>query len=531
MNVLGEHEKLESYKQEGLFDVSPRGNRSKSPSAGYEQSHSFLDFDRKGAALANKVVPFNNPINIYKQSGELLEAFCINSIEQQQAALASNKKGISFFRWGDGLTSRDPLDYLWAQADWPQNGWAGTESTAVPTCVSPGVGLGIDKGSQLGLGRTTNGVGSQAKFGRDLTGGGAFGIPGYAGIGATGMGWEIHDEFDKFVDPPATLNNVNGSALAAHPSRPFFLVGSNNTHIYLWEFGEEKAVATYGVLAASNIAPYALPFVTSLQFDRCGHRFASSASDGIVSAWQLEVGGRSNARPTESSLCFNGHVSDVCYVATSGSVIAASGYSSNGVNVVIWDTLAPPLSSRASVMCHEGGACSIAVFDNDVGTGSISPLIVTGGKGGDVGLHDFRYIATGKTKRHRHLNSVERITDTIDIRSELSSSVGDQNRHGMLWYIPKAHSGSITKIATIPNTSFFLTGSKDGDVKLWDAKRASLVFHWPRLHERHTFLQRSSQSFGGVTRVGVTDIKVISDGFLTCGGDGTVKLVQLTNLL
>lgn len=84
------------------------------------------------------------------------------------------------------------------------------------------------------------------------------------------------------------------------------------------------------------------------------------------------------------------------------------------------------------------------MFDNDVGTGSISPLIVTGGKGGDVGLHDFRYIATGKSKR-RHSNAVERMADSdvIDIRSELSSSVGDQNRHGMLWYIPKAHSGMI----------------------------------------------------------------------------------------
>ncbi|KNA22362.1 hypothetical protein SOVF_034760 [Spinacia oleracea] len=534
MGVLGEHEKLESYKQEGIFESSPRSNRSKSPSTGSEQSHNLLDSDRKGAALTKKLVPFSNPKEIYRQNGELLEAFCINSIEQQQAALASNKKGISFFSWGDGLPCRDPSDFVWAQADWPQNGWAGAESTPVPTFVSPGVGLGSDKSSQVGLGGVKSGVGSQARFGSDLTGGGAFGIPGYAGIGATGMGWGIQDELDKCVDPPATLNNVNGSALAAHPSRPFFLVGSSNTHIYLWEFGEEKATATYGVLAEANIPPpYALPSVTSLQFDRCGQRFASSASDGTVSAWQLEVGGRSNVRPTESSLCFNGHVSDVCYVGTSGSIIAASGYSSNSVNVVIWDTLAPPSSSRASVMCHEGGACSIAVFDNDVGTGSVSPLIVTGGKGGDVGLHDFRYIATGKTKRHKHLNSIERITDTaaIGIRSELSSSVGDQNRHGMLWYIPKAHSGSITKIATIPNTSLFLTGSKDGDVKLWDANRASLIFHWPRLHERHTFLQRSTQSFGGVTRVGVTDIQVISDGFLTCGGDGSVKLVQLNNFL
>ena len=61
--------------------------------------------------------------------------------------------------------------------------------------------------------------------------------------------------------------------------------------------------------------------------------------------------------------------------------------------------------------------------------------------------------------------------------------------------------GSVTKIATIPNTSFFLTGSKDGDVKLWDAKETRMVFHWPKLHDRHTFLQPSSRGFGEIVRV------------------------------
>lgn len=42
------------------------------------------------------------------------------------------------------------------------------------------------------------------------------------------------------------------------------------------------------------------------------------------------------------------------YVTASGSIVAAAGYSSNNVNVVIWDTLAPPTTSRASIMCHEG---------------------------------------------------------------------------------------------------------------------------------------------------------------------------------
>nr|GMD61872.1 RAVE (regulator of V-ATPase assembly) complex subunit RAV1/DMX protein, WD repeat superfamily [Ipomoea batatas]GME17247.1 RAVE (regulator of V-ATPase assembly) complex subunit RAV1/DMX protein, WD repeat superfamily [Ipomoea batatas] len=86
---------------------------------------------------------------------------------------------------------------------------------------------------------------------------------------------------------------------------------------------------------------------------------------------------------------------------------------------------------------------------------------------------------------------------------------------------------SVTKICTIPNTSFFLTGSKDGDVKLWDAKWARLVFHWPKLHERHTFLQPTSRGFGGVVRAGVTDIQIVSHGFVSCGGDGSVRLVTV----
>ena len=78
------------------------------------------------------------------------------------------------------------------------------------------------------------------------------------------------------------------------------------------QFGKDKATATYGVLPAANVPPpYALASISALQFDHCGHRFATAALDGTVCTWQLEVGGRSNIRPTESSLCFNSHASYV----------------------------------------------------------------------------------------------------------------------------------------------------------------------------------------------------------------------------
>lgn len=133
------------------------------------------------------------------------------------------------------MPHRDKSEYIWGEADWPHDGWAGSESTPVPTCVSPGVGLGSKKGTHLGLGGATIGSGGLVRAGRDLTGGGAFGIPGYAGIGASGLGWGIQEEFDEFVDPPATMDNVRTTAFSTHPSRPFFLVGSSNTHVYLWE--------------------------------------------------------------------------------------------------------------------------------------------------------------------------------------------------------------------------------------------------------------------------------------------------------
>ncbi|EPS66386.1 hypothetical protein M569_08388, partial [Genlisea aurea] len=255
----------------------------------------------------------------------------------------------------------------WGETECPQNGWAGAESSPDPVYVSPGVGLGSKKDAQLRPGRVSIDSDASVRQGWDLTGGGAFGIPGYAGIGASSLSWSIRDGFEEFLDPPATVDNVRTRAFASHPSRPLFLVGSSNTHTYLWQFGTGKAIATYGVLPAANVPPpYALASVAAVRFDEYGHRFVTAALDGTVSTWQVEVGGgRSDVLPTEKSACFSNHTSDVAYVTGSGSIVAASGYNSNGVNVVVWDTLAPPATSQASIMCHEGGARSVGVSGNE----------------------------------------------------------------------------------------------------------------------------------------------------------------------
>ncbi|KAK0583299.1 hypothetical protein LWI29_035540 [Acer saccharum] len=144
--------------------------------------------------------------------------------------------------------------------------WAGSESTPFPTFFSPCVGLGTKKGAHLGLGDATIGKSSLVRPGRDLTGGGAFGIPGYA---VTPQG--LSSWFDLAI--------------------PTFACGS--------------LVRIKLPMPAANVPPpYALASISALYFDHRGHRFASAAPDGTLCTWQLVVGGRSNACPAESVSLF-----------------------------------------------------------------------------------------------------------------------------------------------------------------------------------------------------------------------------------
>lgn len=481
-------------------------------------------------------IHYRNGEEIYHCNGDLLEAVCVNSCCPEQVVVSSSRKGLLYFDLNTGKSFSIMESNLWSLAEWPRNGWANSESTPIPTFVSPGVGLKSREGPSLGLGGATVGSGMLTNVGKESSFKGAgVGIPGYGGVGAWGLGWEGWEDFDGVIDPLATMENVNTQAMDSHPLRPLFLVGSRNTHVYLWEFGKSSATATYGILPAANIPPpYALASVSSVKFDHSGHRFATSAIDGTVCTWQLEVGGRSNVRPTDSCLSFDRHATDVAFVGGSGGIIAATGSSQNDLNLVFWDTLAPSSTSQASVFCHEGGARCLEMLDHDVGGGSISSLIVTCGKGGDIAVHDFRYIATGKTKRAKYVKKEHGASH--DGQSSRKQQDGELNVNGSVWYIPKAHSGSISCVSAIPGTSLFFTGSKDGDVKLWDANKCELVNHWHKVHDRHMFLQHNARGFGavvqefrgfgGVFQAAVTDIQPVPLGFLTCGGDGFLRLFR-----
>ncbi|KAJ0464566.1 hypothetical protein HanHA300_Chr14g0528801 [Helianthus annuus] len=116
----------------------------------------------------------------------------------------------------------------------------------------------------------------------------------------------------------------------------------------------------------------------------------------------------------------------------------------------VWSGIAGSFNIRHHQNC-QGGTRSICVFADEMGSSSVSSLIVTGGKGGDVGVHDFRYIATRRPKKHKN-------SDNDEQKFSASSTAGlhnkhrDQNGNGMLWYIPKAHSGKFLNLTRYNNT-------------------------------------------------------------------------------
>uniref|UniRef100_A0A251V968 Putative WD40/YVTN repeat-like-containing domain-containing protein n=1 Tax=Helianthus annuus TaxID=4232 RepID=A0A251V968_HELAN len=119
-------------------------------------------------------------------------------------------------------------------------------------------------------------------------------------------------------------------------------------------------------------------------------------------------------------------------------------------------------------------------MSDEMGSSSVSPLIVTGGKGGDVGVHDLRYIATRNQKNTKILITMNKSSVHLQPQVCIINTWIKMEMEYCGTYQKLTLVRNVTRISAIPNTSFFLTGSKDRDVKLWDAKRATLVYHWQK---------------------------------------------------
>ncbi|XP_055346416.1 dmX-like protein 2 isoform X2 [Paramacrobiotus metropolitanus] len=255
--------------------------------------------------------------------------------------------------------------------------------------------------------------------------------------------------------------------LTSHPMLPYYLSGSADGSIRLWEFGHQKQLTT--LRSTSNMAK-----INHLEFSSQGNKFAACDADGVVSFWQLGTSS-SNAPPFISLQCHNKTCSAFTFLGSS-SLIATAGHASESRNVAIWDTLLPPRKAMvAAFICHDTGSSSLVYA-------SQHNLLITCGKKGDVCLFDMRQ----RQLRHKF----------------------------------QAHESGIRAVALDPTQEYFVTGSAEGDIKVWGLSVHNCLVSLPEEHKKQSFFRNSSS--------GVMQLSIDAQNRLfSCGADGFFKIRTL----
>lgn len=257
--------------------------------------------------------------------------------------------------------------------------------------------------------------------------------------------------------------------IGSHPNLQYYLTGSADGCVRLWEWGHGQPVTTLR-------QPGNFPKVTKVLFNAQGNKCCVSDVEGAICLWQVGLGSNFN-KPIMSLSCHNKTTSDFTFVGCS-SLIATSGHSSESKNVCLWDTLLPQRSALVHAFtCHEHGSPAIIYAQNH-------QMLISGGRKGDICMFDLRQRA---------------------LRSQFT-----------------AHESPIKCLALDPQEEFFVTGSAEGDIRVWAMNMPSMLFSFPGEHSKNTFF-RSVGSTSGVTQVAVGP----NGHLFSCGIDGSIKFRQL----
>ncbi|KAK7475121.1 hypothetical protein BaRGS_00033613 [Batillaria attramentaria] len=257
--------------------------------------------------------------------------------------------------------------------------------------------------------------------------------------------------------------------IGSHPTLQYYLTGSADGCVRLWEWGHGQPVTTLR-------QPGNFPKVTKVLFNAQGNKCCVSDVEGSICLWQVGLGSNFN-KPIMSLSCHNKTTSDFTFVGCS-SLIATAGHSSESKNVCLWDTLLPPRSALVHAFaCHEHGSPAIIYAPQH-------QLLISGGRKGDICIFDLRQRA---------------------LRSQIN-----------------AHDSAIKCLAVDPQEEYFVTGSAEGDIKVWAMNMPSMLVMFTGEHSKNTFF-RSVGSTSGVTQVAVGP----NNHLFSCGVDGSIKFRQL----
>ncbi|NWI91743.1 DMXL1 protein, partial [Pitta sordida] len=262
------------------------------------------------------------------------------------------------------------------------------------------------------------------------------------------------------------VNNVR--RMASHPTLPYYLTGAQDGSVRMFEWGHAQQITCFRSGGNSR--------VTRMRFNYQGNKFGIVDADGYISLYQTNwkccpLTGTS-PKPYLTWQCHNKTANDFVFISSS-SLIATAGLSSDNRNICLWDTLVSPTNSLVhAFVCHDSGATVLAYAPKH-------QLLISGGRKG--------------------------FTCVIDLRQKQQQQ------------LLQSHDSPVKAIAVDPTEEYFVTGSAEGNIKVWSLSTFSLL---------HTFInEHARQSLFRNIGTGVMQIETgPGNHIFSCGADGTVKM-------
>ncbi|XP_039659423.1 dmX-like protein 1 isoform X3 [Perca fluviatilis] len=262
------------------------------------------------------------------------------------------------------------------------------------------------------------------------------------------------------------INNVR--RMTSHPTLPYYLTGAQDGSVRMFEWGHSQQIICFRSPGNSR--------VTRIRFNHQGNKFGIVDADGGLSLWQTNTSGNA-PKPYLTLQCHNKTANDFVFVGSS-SLIATAGLSTDNRNVCLWDTLVTPANSLVHAFCcHESGATVLLMA-------SRQQLLITGGRKGWISVLELA---------HRH------------------------QRQSF-----QAHDSPVKALAVDPTEDCFISGSAEGNIKIWSLATQCLLYTFPNEHARQSMFRNLG--------TGVMQIEVgPSNHIFSCGADGTMKMRCLPN--
>uniref|UniRef100_A0A8D2LK16 Dmx like 1 n=1 Tax=Varanus komodoensis TaxID=61221 RepID=A0A8D2LK16_VARKO len=246
------------------------------------------------------------------------------------------------------------------------------------------------------------------------------------------------------------------------------LTGAQDGSVRMFEWGHSQQIACFRSGGNSRI--------TRMRFNYQGNKFGIVDGDGYISLYQTNwkscLQNGSTPRPYLTWQCHNKTASDFVFISSS-SLIATAGQSTDNRNICLWDTLVASSSSLIHAFtCHDTGATVLAYAPKH-------QLLISGGRKGYTCLIDLH-----QKQQQRFFQS---------------------------------HDSAVKAIAVDPTEEYFVTGSAEGNIKVWTLPSCKLL---------HTFInEHSRQSIFRNLGTGVMQIETgPANQIFSCGADGTVKM-------